>query len=317
MKKLLLSFLFIGSIGATAQTTIFEDSFDTYADFVINDFGLWEGIDTDLLPTYTGGNATPAWANAGDEMAFQIFNPTTAVVTNATLGAGTPPSDENRNFDPRTGAKYAACWAAVPSTTGGATANNDWLISPPVTLGSTGNVLRFWVKSMSNTYGLEKYRVGIFVGSTTPTASDFTYLSGFPVALTAPYPNWSETVLNLAATYNNATVRFGIQCVTADAYMFMVDDFKVTTTGLSNTQFSATAFSAYPNPANNVVTISNSANALVSNVAITDVNGRTVKTFKVDNVSQIELNVADLNSGIYFMNITTDAGSVVKKFIKS
>ncbi len=316
MKKLLLSILFVGSIGATAQTTIFEDSFETYTDFVINDFGLWNGIDGDLLNTYTGGTVgDPTWANAGDPQAFQIFNPTTALVVNVATSA--PPDNEVRNFDPRTGAKYAACWAAA--LTGGSPVNNDWLISPPITLGTSGNELRFWVKSMSNTYGLEKYRVGIYVGSDMPAANSFVYLAGFPLPLTATYPAWTERSILAGQlnTYNGQTVRFGIQCVSPDAYMFMVDDFKVTTTGLSNADFSAAKFSVYPNPANNAVTVSTTHGVSVSEVTITDVNGRTVKTIKVDNLSEVELNVSELTSGIYFMNLTTDAGKVVKKFVKS
>lgn len=311
MKKLLLSFLLVAGIGANAQTTIFEDSFETYTDFTINDFGAWNGIDVDMRPTYTGGTATPTWDNAGDPQAFQIFNPTAAAVTNATSGT------EVRNFDPRTGVKYAACWAAVPQAP--ITANNDWLISPPITLGTSGNVMSVWVKSMSNSYGLERYRIAIYVGSDTPIPSQFVYLAGAPTALTAPYPNWEERVINATTLnpYNGQTVRFGIQCVTADAYMFMVDDFKVTTTGLSNNDFTASKFSTYPNPANNVVTVSNNDSILVSQITVTDINGRVVKTLAVGNVSEVEMNVAELTSGIYFMNLTTDAGKVVKKFIKS
>lgn len=305
-------------MSATAQTTLFEDSFETHADFLINNFGDWNGIDVDLLNTYGVGTGF-TWDNNGDPQAFMVFNPgaTVAPVTNATNGVGG--AIENRNFDPRTGVKVAACWAAVPSTTGGAVANNDWLISPPITLGSSGNVLSFWVKSLSNSYGLEKYRVAVYVGSGVPTPAQFVYLAGNPVSLTAPYPAWEERVISATAlnAYNGQTVRFGIQCVTADAYMFMVDDFKVTTTGLSNSEFSASAFSTYPNPANNVVTISNNDSILVSEVVITDINGRTIKTVKVDNLSEVQINVADLNSGVYFMNINSDAGKAVKKFIKN
>jgi len=315
MKKLLLSILFVSGV-ANSQTTLFEDSFETYTDFYINNFGGWNGIDGDLRPTYTGGTVgDPLWDFAGDPQAFQIFNPVAAAVSNVATAA--PPDNEVRNFDPRTGDKYAACWAAVPLSP--ILANNDWLISPPVTLGDSGNVLSFWVKSMSDSYGLEKYRVAIYVGSGMPTAAQFVYLAGNPVALTATYPNWTERVISATTlnAYNGQTVRFGIQCVTPDAYMFMVDDFKVTTTGLGNSEFSASKFFTYPNPANNVVTISNNDSILLSEVTITDVNGRIIKTVKVDNVSQVELNVSELTSGIYFMNLTTDSGNVVKKFIKS
>lgn len=311
MKKLLLILLVSCAFNTNAQTTIFEDSFETYIDFSINTFGSWGGIDVDLLPTYTGGTDTPTWDGAGDPQAFQIFNPTVAGVTNASSGT------EVRNFDPRTGLKFAACWAAVPAAP--VTANNDWLISPPITLGSTGNVMSFWAKSMSNTYGLERYRVAIFVGSGNPTPAQFVYLAGSPTALTAPYPAWEERVISSTQLnpYNGQTVRFGIQCVSPDAYMFMVDDFKVTTTGLSVNESLAKKFSAYPNPATSSVTISNNDNITLTDVVINDINGRTVKTMKVNNLSEVQLDVNELSAGVYFMNITTDEGVAVKKFIKN
>src|SRR6218665_1710792 len=315
MKKLLLSLLFVTGFSATAQTTIFQDSFEAYDDFLINDFGAWNGIDVDFLPTYTGGTEeTPEWENAGEPQAFQIFNPTTALVTNSTDACNAALETESRNFDPRTGSKFAACWAGVPSTVGGATANNDWLISPPITLGASGNTLSFWVKSLSTCYGLERYRVGIYVGSDTPLPAQFTYLSG-TTSLIAPAGVWEERVILPAAlnNYNGLTVRFGIRCITADAYMFMVDDFKVTTTALGVKDNLATAFKTFPNPVSNVITISNDASILLTDVRITDVNGRTVKTLDANNTSEVQINVADLTSGVYFLNINSDSGSTVKK----
>ena len=139
-------------------------------------------------------------------------------VTNATSGT------ETRNFDPRSGAKYAAAWAAVP---GASPANDDWLVSPVLSLGASGNSVSFWVKAMSNSYGPENYNVGVYVGSGTPTSgADFTLIS--PASLTAPYAVWTEDTYDLSA-YNNQDIRIGIHCISADRYMFMVDDFSVTT----------------------------------------------------------------------------------------
>lgn len=313
MKKILLSALFLGSLSMNAQTILFEDSFETYDDFLITGFGDWLTLDLDNRPTYTGGTEDdPAWENAGDEQAFMIFNPTTALALNATEGVGSPPSDENRAFDPHTGEKYAASWAAVPG--GGQPANNDWLISPPITLGSEGNSLSVWVRSMSDTYGLEEYSIGVYVGSGIPTTGeDFepTIFDGFE----APFFDWEEQVLDLDA-YSGQTIRIGIRNQGSDHYMFMVDDFVVTTTGLGVEKPLASKFSAYPNPANNTVNISNNYNITLTRINITDVNGRSVKTVDVNNLSEIQMNVSDLNSGVYFMNIDTDSGKVVKKFIK-
>ena len=307
MKKLILTLTFIGSISGFSQTTIFEDGFESYSDFSI-DFEPWINIDMDGLPTYVDENVTTPWLNSNLPMAFQIFNPSAAGVTNATSGA------ELRNYDTHGGDKYAACWAASPSTT--VTSNNDWLISPPITLGTENNV-SMWVKSLSSSYGLEKYRVAIFLGGGIPNVNAaITYLSGAST-LIAPYEVWQQKTFPVAASYNNQIVRIGIRCITNDAYMFMVDDFKVTgvvTAGLNDVL--ANKFSMFPNPANNVVSISNTESIFVNSINVTDVNGRIVLSNNYDAVSAAQLNISELTSGIYFVNINTTEGSVTKKLMK-
>lgn len=312
MRKTLL--LFLISISSSAQVTVFEDSFETYDDFLISNFGAWQTLDLDLLFTYTGGQpdgATP-WDNAGDPQAFMIFNPTTANVTNATEGVAG--SEEGRSFDPRTGSKYACSWAGVPESNGQfAVANDDWLISPPIDLsGATGSSLSIWVKSLSDTYGLERYRIGVYVGSGTPTSgSDFTIISG-GTNLVAPYPNWAERVQSLSA-YDGQTIRIGINYVTSDAYMFMIDDFRVSATTLSNSDFEMNSLSFYPNPATTILNITNSNNFDIKNISVTDINGRVVKN-QAGSLTQI--NVSDLNAGVYFVTIEAAEGKTTKKFIK-
>lgn len=93
--------------------------------------------------------------------------------------------------------------------------------------------------------------------------------------------------------------------------------FKYTGTVLKTDSFVSKKFSTFPNPANDVVTLTNSDSILFSDVAILDINGRTVKNIKVQDLSEVQINVSDLMSGVYFMNITTTEGVAVKKFIKN
>lgn len=90
----------------------------------------------------------------------------------------------------------------------------------------------------------------------------------------------------------------------------------VTETTASSASFVSNSISVYPNPATSVVNLSSKDGLIFENVTIVDVNGRTVKTVAV-NQTQSQINVSDLNSGIYFLNIETNEGSTVKKFIKN
>lgn len=316
-KKLLLGLALLGvSSVSFSQTILFEDSFETYSDFAITGIGNWITIDLDGSTTYGGGlpDGVLEWTNAFQPQAFIVFNPTTAGVTNASTGT------ELRNFDARPGGqKYMGSWAAVMpgDGEGGAGPNNDWLVSPVVTLGASQNEVKFWVKSLSSTYGLENYKVGVYVGSGIPTgASDFTIISGAS-NLIAPYNIWEEKIFNID-NYSNQSVRIGILCNSSDRYFFMVDDFKVTTAAVASTQsFFANNFSIYPNPANNILNLSVKNGLSVNEITMVDINGRTVKTINNAFDPEMEINVSDLTSGVYMINVKTYEGIATSKFVKN
>jgi len=75
-------------------------------------------------------------------------------------------------------------------------------------------------------------------------------------------------------------------------------------------------FNLYPNPVNDVVTISNNENIGMEQVMISDLNGRTVRTYELNRQAEIQLNISDLNAGIYIFNVKTKEGTAVKKVIK-
>lgn len=295
MKKItLLTFLLVAAF-SYGQITLFADDFESQTDFVI-DAGItdWLTLDLDLLPTYTGGVTDPTYPNAGAIMAYQIFNPSTTTpepVTNDATGA----SGETRNFDARSGDKYAACWAAVP---GANPANDDWLISPVVTLGTEGNMVSFWVKAMSDSYGPENYTVGIYEGTGMPTAStDFTLLT--TATGTAPYPDWENITFDLSA-YNGMDVRIGIHCISSDRYMFMVDDFEITTTTLSVEDFEQ---------AHNYVISFSDKQVTISSIVdeayyrIISLSGQIVMEGNTRAETQV-IDMSNLSSGIYIVEVT-------------
>jgi hypothetical protein len=104
--------------------------------------------------------------------------------------------------------------------------------------------------------------------------------------------------------------------VNAQTQALIIDTFSVTQT-LKNTEFLDSKFSVSPNPANDFISISNAENILVSGISITDLNGRVVKQNTYNNVSDIQVNVSDLASGMYMMNIVSDKGAFTKKIVKN
>jgi len=78
----------------------------------------------------------------------------------------------------------------------------------------------------------------------------------------------------------------------------------------------ATKFNMYPNPATNVVNITNSENMLVNQVTIYDITGKQLSTQGFNNETQIQLNVENLANGTYMLHLQTSAGAAVKKLVK-
>ena len=77
----------------------------------------------------------------------------------------------------------------------------------------------------------------------------------------------------------------------------------------------ASSFNIYPNPVKDELFLATEIQ--VEEIAIYDIYGRQAMRQQVnETTSQKVVNVADLNSGIYFVKIMTNSGEVVKRFVK-
>ena len=78
----------------------------------------------------------------------------------------------------------------------------------------------------------------------------------------------------------------------------------------------AQKFNLFPNPATNVVNITNSKNMLVNQIIVYDIAGKQLSGQSFNNEAEVQLNVENLASGTYMLHIQTTAGMAVKKLIK-
>lgn len=76
-------------------------------------------------------------------------------------------------------------------------------------------------------------------------------------------------------------------------------------------------FKVYPIPSNKNVTVSNTTQANINQILVSDINGRIVKDIKFQNVSEANVDIADLNSGVYLMKVISEQGTVIRKIIKN
>ena len=81
---------------------------------------------------------------------------------------------------------------------------------------------------------------------------------------------------------------------------------------LSTAENKQSTFNLYPNPATETLFIT-SENNLIEKIAVYSINGKLVLSEK-ENVNQ--LNVSSLSNGLYFVEITSENGTAIQKFMK-
>lgn len=287
----------------TQVSTILFDDFEAHEDFALQ-FPPWTLLDLDQYPTW--GIADVTFPNEESPMAYIIFNPSQT----------TPPLA----LEAYSGEKMAASFAANPGP------NNDWMITPQVSLGDN-SIVSFWARSYTDQYGLERMKVG--VSSTSMNPNTFTMVTPDPyVEVPTAWTHYSFDI----SDWDNQDVYVAVNCVSNDAFIFFVDDFQIDsivevsideeeTFVPVTTQLKAN----YPNPFNPETTISFALQQPGDvTIEIFNIKGQKVATIvdgyyetgthKVVWDSRTDRN-REAGSGIYFYRMKSGDYSATKKMI--
>ena len=230
-------------------------------------------------------------------------------------------------------------WLALPNTTA-----NDWFINiggsgSPLVQEGVAAAIAITPAAAAATQSLFSRGINLTAGSavtitfydrnyvstTTNTASYNLSVGTDQTDATQTTSLYSTTGLS-TTTFTQRTVNFVPTFTGAHYFRFqntspanatgthaiIVDNFVVTEV-LGTNEFSESKFSIYPNPTSSILSISNPNNVEIKSISVVDINGRIVKN-QSDSLSQI--NVSDLNAGVYFVTIEAAEGKTTKKFIK-
>lgn len=197
--------------------------------------------------------------------------------------------------------------------TSGPLTPDNWAISPAIDLGFGGTTVELSWKAVGRDpdWDLENYSVYVSDAPSTlgmlATTAVFTEILGGINVMT------TRTVTLPSSLSGTVYVAFRHHDV-SDQFTVDIDDVKVTST-LATDSFFASNYAVGPNPATDVVNISAKNNNTINTVEITDVNGRVVKNVTV-NATTSQINVADLNSGVYFLKASSENGVGTSKIVK-
>jgi hypothetical protein len=178
----------------------FFDDMEGHQDFIIENIGDYILYDGNGSPTYGfGGGVT--FPNQGYIGSYIVFNPSQI-----------PPIAGFEPIQPFSGNKFLACFAS------GTPPNNGWLILPKLKI-APKTIFEFWGRTYVGMDGLERFRIGVSTTGTTP--ADFTIIS--PGNYVQVPTTWTKYTYDLSA-YAGQDVHVAINCVSNDAFIFMVDD---------------------------------------------------------------------------------------------
>jgi PKD repeat protein len=281
-------------ISVTGFPSSMSLDFESLADFTLS-FLPWTLIDVKGGNTY--GIQSVTFPNNYYPMSYICFNPAKTL----------PPLT---NMQAHSGQKLGCCFSTVPVAPPlpAVTPNDKWLITPHMTLGTTP-LMEFWVKSYNTQFGSELYNVA--VSTTDPVPASFVPLTAAPEASPA---DWTKRSYDLSA-YTGQNVYIGIQCVTNDGFIFMIDDISITSTVGVDEKGAPGRFTIYPNPAKDQVTLRpGKAPATPLTIVLVNTLGEEVRSWnQPETRGNITLILRDVKPGMYILKISDGKETVNRK----
>lgn len=186
---------------------------------------------------------------------------------------------------------------------------NRWLITPPIDLTSYNEgpiTLTYKTRSFSN-----QYRESLKVHIST-TGSEVANFTNQVDAISQVESDWVTRTIDLSS-YIGQTIYIGFQHDSQDMLYLGLDDVSVFRGGVSVANYEASKLRIYPNPANNFVNFTNIE--AIDSVKITDINGRVIKNVQL-GVAEGQINIGDLNAGMYILTASVNGVEYTTKIVK-
>lgn len=186
-------------------------------------------------------------------------------------------------------------------------AADTWFYTQGLTL-NAGTTYRISYKYGSNSTGYtEKMKIAY---GTSPSVDGMT-----EILANHPMINFNTAVTNEVTFTPTAsdTYYFGFHAYSDSCQFYLYVDDIIIDTNLSNTNVTLTRATLYPNPVNDVLTISHPEN--ISNVSIYNLLGQKVFDRNY-NDTQIKVDVASLASGTYLIKTIINNQPSISKIIK-
>ena len=267
------------------------DSCDTYAMRYLNP--QWRFIDQDSLIV---------WYNAQLGLPTTPYAPMAFIVT-----------ESDDNYIQSHSGKFALSISPAIEGTG-----EDWIVSPALSMHGN-DVLTFYshqnAVSLTPVITLTVTEVQVYVSTTGNNVADFTgdpLYSGY-----AGQGEWARHTVDLADEgYTAGEVYIGIKLVSGmNSIATGVDDIQVTweTANEGQPLVDPSSVAVYPNPADDYVNVASVKD--IRKVEMYSLDGRVVYSNQTVGGDRCLIETSAFQSGVYFVKVYTEDGSLVKKVV--
>jgi hypothetical protein len=204
---------------------------------------------------------------------------------------------------------------------GGTIPTDDWFVSPVFDFSAGGRIdsIRHNFSGFGTPFGGDSIAVFLLNGSPNPDLAASKILL-FDYTINYVHDNiWHlDTNMIIPATAGQSYI--ALQYKTIINWLDVIfDNIRISgngSTGVALVTASENDFQMYPNPVNQFLKISKtiSENSII---AITDISGKNLRTFLPAEVNpEKQIDISELNAGIYFLKMTNNNSFSVKKFVK-
>ncbi|KAB1154966.1 T9SS type A sorting domain-containing protein [Flavobacterium luteum] len=199
-----------------------------------------------------------------------------------------------------------------------AAASDIWGFSRAISLSAGETVTikfktRLWVDNSASPAVVSPMALDLTVGIAPVDTEQTTVISSFVITDDTTFTEQTATWTAIESGVYNFGFHNNSEIGAEQTYLFF--DTLEFTSSLSTNNFTSNTFSVSPNPTNDIITVSSQAD-LINSISIKDLNGRIVKYKTFGKSSLIQMNIAELSSGMYLMNINTEKGIATKKVLK-
>ncbi len=196
--------------------------------------------------------------------------------------------------------------------------NEDWLISPAVNTDNYTSAILNFVTSM-NEYGTDN-TFNVFIledydGTSNPSTATQNDITSIVNLSPGSYTFTNSGDIDLSSYTGAIYLAFKYTSGTSNGRTWEVDDILLKGDVVEGIEQILNSIKIYPNPIEKTLFISSDKN--ISTLSIVDILGQTVNSFTNINSKNKEINLENLNNGIYIISIINiDGSNNVIKFIK-